>query len=307
MAFISISLWVGFFSFLIAVHFKIANRGWFLYFPVFIINFFGAYIMLLHQTILSMFEVTLIDYLVVAFLLSIFYFFGLVIGGFLGFLASFFITLPDRPPKYKIKENIISFKLSSQSEEDNSILAHIIGNYICKDLHYFRFKIIDETTTVYKTKKFRPIHHIFASKNDKNISYFPYIKDGFKYVTNKELISYIKVIGTRIFGLEVKSDDSLIPKFIKYTELHKRLSTIKSIFKRERLNRNEWICVFVLCIFVLIMSLIFVFPIQRLEFSFNLSVINIIVTLFSTAVVITTTIISIIMYGKYSKLKKEKK
>ncbi len=299
-------LWIGFFSILIALHFKIANRGWFLYFPVFIINYLVSYIMVLHQTILSMPEnyiITLNDYLIGAGLVIVFFLGGLLSGGMLGFLASLFLTVPDRPPKYEIKKNIISFKLPSQSKDENNVLTRSIGIYICNDMNFFRFRSIDKKTTIYKSKKLFSLQYIFASANDNSISYFPFIKDGFKYLTNSDIIPFIKVIGNRIFGLKEISDDSLVTKFIDYTKLHKLLTSIRSI-KGKRLNRNEKIGLFVLVIFVIAMCLIFVIPSHRLEFSFNLSLINILVTIASIAVGIIGTVSTIIMYRK---LKKERK
>lgn len=293
------------FYIIITFHFHIINRGFFLSIPIIIVSYFLSvtFVFNLLSSMSPEYQTSINDYFYTAGYLLPLYMIGFMVGGILGYLIALPITNPRLPSKGVIEKNSITFQLSFKTKDENIALMRLFGRTIKKNLNYYRFKELKKNVVVYKYNLAFLLKHIFMVIEDDKISFFPYIKDGFGYYINKDLLPYIKTVGQNMMNLNTCKTTSLIAsEFEEYTEPHKLIGYIKSI-RNIRLSRNDMYCLLGLLIFFIVLLIIFVIPNVNIGMAISLDILTIILGI----VGIPATLISIAITLKLLKLKEKKR
>lgn len=279
----------SFFYVLVSFHYYILKRGWFLSIPFFVlvfisqIFFFSNFLLRTASNNLEKFSA--IDYFQISGFLFPYLISTLIFGGVIGYFVSLLFTEPNKPPYFEIKDNTICFKINKETSEDNKALKILFSRTIRRYLNYYVFRVIDKNIVIFRSDKLFTLKYVFVLIGDKDITFFPFLKDGFGYLVNKKELPFFKVIGDNIFNLETKEiNSSFRNAFENYTKPHKLLSLLKSV-KDIRLSRKDYYCIGGAIIVFIALFIIFIVPNMNINMGIN----------FNTQSLIITTLINLII------------
>lgn len=161
---------------------------------------------------------------------------GLVVGLFTAMIITKHEPLDDN----QIDANSATFEFIGD-QKHNEAIRRVLSRCLFQFMGYWIFTE-EEGYTVYKSniagtgKRIISLFH-----EDGEITFFPYIRDGFFYKPNPDVLSEIKIIAENVVNLQATGNvASLAETFKDYSKMSKILELIKSI---KNLKITEWIII----------------------------------------------------------------
>jgi len=223
---------------------------------------------------------------------------GFMIGGTIGYFLALPLTYPKIPQKEQILQNSITFELTEKIQEEKNALTKLFGLFVKKKFNYSYLKSIKKNVTIYKYNISFLRRFILIIVEENQITFFPFIKDGYKYDINFNILPYIHVLGKNVLNLNKKEPSTIVvSEFENFTKPNKLISTLKSI-KNIRLNKNDLYCIGGLLFLFCILIYLFIIPNLQINLAINLDLIAILITLTSIIIGSVGIVISIMLLKK---------